>query len=321
MLIHRAALSLLVTLCTGISCTYAQSAAPPPATQPGEIVRFPAVTVDRVAKNVRIECQALVVDTPLEFFCVSNGGPEHESVLRTPAKPSHIHAALLMLGQEPGSPMTYSDAKKSWTPPYGPPIRVRAEYTSADGTKHVIPATRLLRHVRTHEPMKEQFWIFAGSHQRADGAYLADLTGYVVSLVNFEHTLIDVPELVSASNETLEWETNPELGLTRGQAVTMILEPLNTEPATRPSPSGEADLRSHETLPAGELDIEQLRKRWEAAVAPHERALKDAAQTHYEVIAELRHKQQALIDEADKLQRLIDELEKQYAEMTTPKPD
>jgi hypothetical protein len=225
-----------------------------------------------------------------------------------------------MLGQEPGSPMKYSEAKKSWSAPYGPPIRVRVEYTSPDGAKHLIPATRLLRHVRTHEPMKDQSWIFAGSHQRPDGAYLADLTGYVVSLVNFEHTLIDVPKLVSASNETLEWETNPDLGLKRGQAVTMILDPLNDGPTSEPSARGEAEPSQNHVPNAQDIDIEQLRQRWKDAVAPHQSALKDAAQTHYEVIAELRRKQQALIDEADRLQRLIDELERDYAEMTTPKP-
>lgn len=291
-----------------------------PTSQPGELVRFPAVTVDRAAHQVRIECEALVIDAPLEFLCVTRGGPEHESVLRTAAKPSHIHAGLLMLGLEPGSPMTYSEAKKTWSPPYGPPVRVSVEFKNAAGEVVKLPAVRLMRHVRSHEAMKDMSWIFAGSHQRADGAYLADLTGYVVSLVNFEHTLIDVPQLVSSSNETLEWETNPDLGLKRGDAVTMILEPLG-EPTTKPDGDHQGEGASDIAPGIDDAQIAALRRKWEAAVAPHQQALKDAAQTHYEVIAELRRKQQALIDEADKLQRLIDELEKQYAEMTTPKPN
>lgn len=291
-----------------------------PTSQPGELVRFPAVTVDRAAHQVRIECEALVIDAPLEFLCVTRGGPEHESVLRTAAKPSHIHAGLLMLGLEPGSPMTYSEAKKTWSPPYGPPVRVSVEFKNAAGEVVKLPAARLMRHVRSHAAMKDMSWIFAGSHQRADGAYLADLTGYVVSLVNFEHTLIDVPQLVSSSNETLEWETNPDLGLKRGDAVTMILEPLG-EPTTKPDGDHQGEGASDIAPGIDDAQIAALRRKWEAAVAPHQQALKDAAQTHYEVMAELRRKQQALIDEADKLQRLIDELEKQYAEMTTPKPN
>lgn len=307
---------LFLTLCLFASVAHAQT----PATQPADgLVRFPGVVIDRNARQIRVDCQALAIDAPLEFFCVTNGGPEHEAVLRTPAKPSHIHSGLLMLGQEPGSPMVYSDAKKSWSAPFGPPIRISVEFKNAAGELIRIPATKLMRHVRSHEPVKDMSWIFAGSHQRDDGAYLADLTGYVVSIVNFEHTLIDVPKLVSSSNQTLEWEADPTLKLERGQAVTMILEPLagaTTEPAAR----GEAGNRDAPST-GEDVNVEELRKKWERAVAPHEHALKDAAQTHYEVIAELRRKQQALVDEADKLQRLIDELEKQYAEMTTPKPE
>ncbi|HMO25813.1 MAG TPA: hypothetical protein PKB10_06045, partial [Tepidisphaeraceae bacterium] len=62
------------------------------------------------------------------------------------------------------------------------------------------------------------------------------------------------------------------------------------------------------------------RARWQNAVIPHADQLRRAAQTHYDVIQSLRREQQRLIDEADKLQRLIDELERQYQEMTTPRP-
>ena len=45
-----------------------------------------------------------------------------------------------------------------------------------------------------------------------------------------------------------------------------------------------------------------------------------AAQAHYEVIEGMRREQQRLIDEADRIQRAIDELTKQYQDMTTPRP-
>ena len=331
---------LSLSLALAVSCSSAQITSPHaqtashvqttsttnPATPPGDIVRFPSVEIDRHARKIRVECQALAIDAPLEFLCVSNGGPEHEAALRSPAKPSHIHAGLLMLGQEPGSPMTYSDAKKTWSAPFGPPLRISVEFKDVSGKLITLPATKLMRHVRSHDTMKEFLWIFAGSHQREDGAYLADLTGYVVSLVNFEHTLIDVPRLASASNDTLEWAMNPEIGLQQGQSVTMILEPvMDAEPSTdgtlksEPSVHGET-VDGARTWVVGEVDIVALRAKWEKAVAPHQRAIKDAAKTHFEVITELRKRQQALIDEADQLQRLIDELEKRYGEMTTPKP-
>jgi hypothetical protein len=80
------------------------------------------------------------------------------------------------------------------------------------------------------------------------------------------------------------------------------------------------------TVPAGTVGVDEelirrLREKWERAVAPHDASLRQAATTHYEVINQLRHEQQRLIDEADKVQRLIDELEKQYQDMTTPRPE
>ncbi|MFT3785528.1 MAG: YdjY domain-containing protein [Tepidisphaeraceae bacterium] len=216
----------------GLACWSAVSAAP--ATQP---VQLPHVQVDVEHKRVRIECQAIMVEQPLEFFCVVRNGPEHETVLRTDAKPSHIHAALLMLGLQPGSPATYDEAKKEWHAPHGPAVKVSVEFKKSDGTLVTLPAEQLMRDIKTHKPMPQGQWIFAGSKQREDGVYLADLAGYVVSIVNFELSLIDVPKVVSSSNATLEWQCNPDVGLKLGDPVTMILEPgatSTTAPATQP---------------------------------------------------------------------------------------
>lgn len=229
----RRTLPLAVLLASSVVLTL--DAAPPAATQPttsASLVHFPSVTIDRAAKQVRVDCEALSVEVPLEFFCVTNGGPEHESVLRTAAKPSHIHAGLLMLGLEPGSPMNYDAAKNAWSPPFGPAVRVRVEYKNDRGELVQRDATQMLRPTGKAKPVAMS-WIFAGSHQRDDGTYLANLTGYVVTLVNFEHALIDVPQLLSSDNETLEWQTATDAPK-RGTPVTMILEPgeATTQSAT-----------------------------------------------------------------------------------------
>ena len=56
-------------------------------------------------------------------------------------------------------------------------------------------------------------------------------------------------------------------------------------------------------------------------VAPRNKALREAAQAHYEVITALRKEQNRLIDEADRVQRVIDQLQKEYQEMTTPQAE
>ena len=55
-------------------------------------------------------------------------------------------------------------------------------------------------------------------------------------------------------------------------------------------------------------------------MAPRSRALREAAQAHFEVVESLRKEQQRLISEADLIQRSIDEIEKEYQDLTTPQP-
>src|SRR4051812_27143061 len=154
-----------------------------PTTAP--VGRFPHIDVDVQHKQVRVECQALHCEAPLEFFCVVNGTNEHESVIRTPAKPSQIHTALLMIGLDPGDPVRYDAEQKKWIPPHGPPLKMSLEFDDKAG-KHVsLPAYELMRDVRTKKPMPAMNWIFAGSRVMPDGVYAADATGYVVSIVNF----------------------------------------------------------------------------------------------------------------------------------------
>jgi hypothetical protein len=274
-----------------------------------------------------VACQTLHVEAPLEFFCVVAGGPEHESVLRTHARPSHIHAALLMIGLQPGEPLRYSQAAGKWFPPHGPALRISVEYTDEHGRLVTVPANKLMRDIRTRKPMPSTSWVFTGSRIMPDGVYAADVTGYIVSIVNFDLTPIDIPQLASNANETLEWQANLEALPPRGTPVSMILEPIDNA-APPPVSMTESSEPQATSTPASRLSevtidqqqIERLRARWDREVKPHAGALRHAAQAQYEVLSALRREQQRLIDEADRIQRLIDELERQYQEMTTPVP-
>jgi hypothetical protein len=292
----------------------------PPATQPG-VGRLPFVQVDLKNRQVRVECEALRCEAPLEFFCVVAGTSEHESVLRTRAKPSHIHTALLMLGLTPGEPIKFSEATRKWFPPHGPPLGLSVEFDK-DGKRNIMPAYRLMRDLKQKKPMPAMNWIFAGSRVMEDGSYAADITGYVVSIVNFELTLMDVPRLASSANETLEREAALDLMPPLGGPVTLVIEPLDKTPAPA-APGSVAPATGPTPLSDVRIDQEQvdrLRLRWESAVRPHAQALRSAAQAQYDVIGALRREQQRLIDEADRIQRLIDQLEQEYQQMTTPRP-
>ncbi len=321
MLIHRALATSALMLVFAATKLHAQ---PAQTTQPG-VGRFPHVTVDVRNKRVLVECEALHCEAPLEFFCVVAGGSEHESVIRTRAKPSDIHTGLLMLGLTPGEPMKYSEASKKWFPPHGPPVNITMEYDK-DGKHYSLPAYKLMRDLKTKQSMPPQTWIFAGSRLLEDGTYGANPTGYVVSIVNFELTLLDVPRLASSANETLEWETALDLMPPLGSPMTMIIEPLD-KGALPAAPAAPATTQSSDaSAPLSDVKIDQekvdrLQQRWEQDVKPHAAALREAAQAQYEVIASLRREQQRLIDEADRIQRLIDQMERDYQQMTTPRPE
>jgi chromosome segregation ATPase len=98
--------------------------------------------------------------------------------------------------------------------------------------------------------------------------------------------------------------------------------PATTQPVSPPrTQAAPGDAPGLSDVHIDQAKVDRLRAHWDAEVAPHREALREAAQAHYGVINELRHEQQRLIDEADRIQRTIDELEKAYADMTTPQPE
>ena len=104
----------------------------------------PHVEFDVENRTVRVECEALNVNVPLEFFCCGTGTSDHESVLRTLAMRSDIQIGLLAIGVKPGQPMKFSEATMKWSPPEGPPLHISLQYEK-DGKTITDPANRWLR--------------------------------------------------------------------------------------------------------------------------------------------------------------------------------
>jgi hypothetical protein len=261
-----------------------------------------------------VECEVIGCTAPLEFLCVMTGTNEHESILRTAAKPSHIHAGLLMIGMQQGEPVRFSAATNKWLPPAGPPLQISVEFEK-DGKLTAIPAYRLFRDITSKKTMPARTWLFVGSKILNSGQYAADATGYVVSVVNFDLSLIDVPGLVSSSNDTLQYVADADLTPPAGTKVRMILEPAGAQiEAAAPEPA------STQRVTVDQVKLDRLRDQWKREVAGRAGDIKQAAAEHYRVITELRAEQNRLIDEAERVGRMIDELEKDYQNMTVPHP-
>lgn len=341
---RRVAPACLLALLIGLSIPTARAAEAPQGDKP-HVGKLPHVEFDAQKKQVRVECEMLACDAPLEFFCCVKGTNDYEAMIRSEVKPSSLHMALLAIGLKPGQPIQYSEAAKKWLPPSGPPLQISMEYEK-DGKTISVPAWKWMRDVKHKKPAPPFTWVFTGSRVLPDGKYAADMTGYLVSIVNFDLTVVDVPKIASSSNELLEWERNPDTTPKAGTKVTMVIEPVGVEVAAKgnaaggqpvaaesvPAPTNAASVAApanpttqpvnvEADLHAAEQTAAAQRKAWEEEVARHRDAMREAAEAHYRIMQALRTQQQKLIDEADRMQQTIDELEKQYQDLTTPRPE
>jgi hypothetical protein len=323
---------LAVAFCLAARIVSAAESTPGPAQRVGKL---PHIEFDARTKQVRVECEMLGCNAPLEFFCCVKGTNDYESMIRSEVKPSALHFALLAVGLQSGEPVHFSEATQKWLPPHGPPLQITMEYQK-EGKTVTDPAWRWIRDVHTKKTAPPFTWVFCGSRTLPDGKYAADMTGYLVSVVNFDLTVVDVPELASSSNETLEWERNPDVTPKAGTPLWMIIEPVGSHPPATQSANPQQSGAPQSQLPmavtsvtaatdaeinAAQQAVKKLQQEWEQRLGPHRTALREAAEAHYKVMQELRAQQQKLIDAADRVQRTIDELEKSYQDLTTPRPE
>jgi len=216
-------------------------AAIPPATQPAEAAAkgLPHITIDRQAGTIDIEATVAVRNVEwLELLLCSTNTREYESLLVTKAKPSHVHLALLLLGQQPGSPMLwlYEGEKLKVVPARGPKVRVTLRYEK-EGKTVEIPAHQWLIDQKTKKPPDESPWIFAGSRfdKKEDREiFQADVFGSLISLVNFgDDVLVLRSQLKNYSGE-FPWAPNNAEIPPAGTKVTVRLQPLDP-PSTQPT--------------------------------------------------------------------------------------
>ena len=76
--------------------------------------------------------------------------------------------------------------------------------------------------IGTGDVMPPTTWVFAGSFV-ANGAYAADRSGHLASIVNFDTATLDVPYAASSSNDLLAWQVNPAAKLEMGEPAVLIL--------------------------------------------------------------------------------------------------
>ena len=180
------------------------------------------VWVDPARKEVVVGGRIAIDRGPIEFFACSEGTKEHESIVATKSSARLVHAALLAIGLEPGTPVSFDPEYVAAT---GPRVLVRVRWTDANGSPTAIDAREWVRNTRTGAALDTD-WVFAGSSfwtDPADGTeyYQAD-GGDLICVSNFPTAMLDLPVESSQSNEALLFEAFAGRVPPRGTTVELI---------------------------------------------------------------------------------------------------
>jgi len=223
--------SILSLALLSASCTKPANSALPAASQPArksdqrQVVDFgPGLRIDYRVPQVEVDGEIILREGALELFAYAKAPTpkEHESIvlLRTP--PHLIFQALGLIGLTPGSPMKYLPDLKKIRPPTGDKVDVFVRYEK-DGRSFETSACDWMYDVETKAPMARTPWLFTGSQRLEDGNFAADIEGTVVTVVDFDSSLLGLPDLHTDSDAELWLKANTDAIPPAGTKVTLIL--------------------------------------------------------------------------------------------------
>jgi len=137
----------------------------------------------------------------LEAIVCTKDTKEHESLVVTQARPSHIHAALLLAGHVPGAPGSFDWTGETMKPvqPKGDEVEVRLIAPGADSD----PRTWIMNartQITLRETLQRSHFVFAGSLERTKQGvtmYDADHSGTLIGLSTFGTETIAFSQLLN----------------------------------------------------------------------------------------------------------------------------
>lgn len=193
----------------------------------------PAVRINRQRREVELDGYISLDHGPLEQVACAKGTREHESIFVPLARPSQIHAALLLAGFTPGQPGEWrvdAQGAVSLTPPSGDEIEVLLKVE----VEEFRPIHLFIRDGRTAVLFPDRPFVFAGSRfipnpspTGSGEVYLADATGSIIGIVTFGDELIAWREVIPDLADVAEpvWQANPLRLPPRGTPARLLLRP------------------------------------------------------------------------------------------------
>ncbi len=166
--------------------------------QPG-IYQIGQVRLDQRQRSITLPAVLNKAQGQMEYFLVTTYGKTHESILKTPAQPYHIHLAMLLLGADTPGNAQFPGSPSNGIP--GPVIHPSSEIipgkkvsialswkTAAGPAQH--SAEDLVLNTNTQAVMARGAWVYNGSLIVHD-KFLAQMDGSIISLVTDPVALIN----------------------------------------------------------------------------------------------------------------------------------
>lgn len=211
----------------------------------------PFVTLDPAARTVTLVAEVSPLVDPsgegrayyLETLVCTRSTKEHESLLVTDGRASTVHAALLALGLEPGSPARWNyepDGDVTITPATGPALDVRFVLHPADPDRRreLSPfawvVDRETGRPFAEGPAADGVFVFAGSNERTARGhpfYEADAAGTLLGLADFgsEAVAWSIPISHEEAAGDLEWIANETAMPEPGTTVHVVFRPAESD--------------------------------------------------------------------------------------------
>ena len=215
------------------------------------------VWADAKKKRIVVDGYVCLKSGQLEMFACLVGTKEHESVVSVFAKAQTVHAGLLAIGAEKGTPVKWDP---QYVPPTGSEIQVIALWTDPDGTRHSTDARRWIRKLGSDEHLDFNF-VFAGSSMWKDPAtgkekYLAE-SGDLICVSNFSTATLDVPMKSSQINDGLMFAAYTDRIPDVKTPIRLVLQLVDADKKTDAKPEKDANIKNE---PKGETTKERASK-------------------------------------------------------------
>ncbi|MHC4992672.1 MAG: YdjY domain-containing protein [Planctomycetota bacterium] len=209
--------------------------ATPEADEPLVLEPVEGITVRPDEHIVEIEAWSCLEAGWLEQIACAPRTREHEALVVIKARPSDVHAALLLAGFEHGTPGSWSFENEvlSFTPPTGDRLNLFVRY-ERDGEVVEEPIGTWIVDAEGHPAFPDTAWVFAGSlfAENPDWMgpgehYVADQTGSIIGLVTFGDEVVGFEEVFSDQQavQPLAWQVRIDHVPPIGTPVMLILRP------------------------------------------------------------------------------------------------